>query len=298
MLDPKGLQALSAVIRFGSFERAAEHLFITQSAVSQRLKLLEERIGHTLLLRSSPPRPTPAGASVLKYTQQLEQLEQSLYSELQPQQRQGWIHMALAVNADTLATWLLKDCLCGWCRQQKVILELKVDDQDQTHRLLQNGSVIGCISALETPPQGCRSFALGFSPYLCVASPQFKKRWFSTASLKDGFSRAPATRFNSKDFLQHQFLAKYFALDADQLAMHTMPSSEGFVEWLSLGMGWGMAPRSQVQSDIDSVRLVELTPGKRLKVKLYWHLWGLDTQLTQSLTHAIQTAARQVHEFS
>lgn len=292
MFDPKGLQALAAVLQCGNFEKAAHHLCITQSAVSQRIKHLEARTGHTLLLRSSPPRATPAGASVLKYVQQLDQLEQALYADLKPAEEKGWSRLSIAVNADTLVTWLLKDCLSAWAMQKKVLLDLKIDDQDQTHHLLQNGSVTGCISAREAPPQGCRTVPLGTSKYICIASPDFRKRWFGKQVSKAGFKAAPLVRFNEKDLLQHHFLSRYFDLDADQLAMHTLPSSNGFVEWVSLGMGWGMAPNNQVESELNSGKLIELTPGKGIDVELYWHLWGLDTALTLSLTEALKQAAK------
>ncbi len=293
MFDPKGLQALSAVLQCGSFEKAANQLCITQSAVSQRIKQLESRTGHTLLLRSSPPRATPAGASVLKYVQQLEQLEQALYADLQPNEQKGWSRLSIAVNADTLVTWLLKDCLSTWAAQENVLLDLKIDDQDQTHHLLQNGSVTGCISARQAPPQGCRSYALGTSRYICVASPEFRQKWFSTKVGKANFERAPLVRFNEKDLLQHQFLMRHFKLDADQLAMHMLPSSDGFVEWVKLGMAWGMVPISQVVNELKTGELIELTPGNAIDVKLYWHLWGLDTALTLSLTEALKKAAKK-----
>jgi LysR family transcriptional regulator (chromosome initiation inhibitor) len=50
MPDPAQLAALAAVHRRGSFDRAAAELHVTPSAISQRIKALEEAAG-TLLLR-------------------------------------------------------------------------------------------------------------------------------------------------------------------------------------------------------------------------------------------------------
>ena len=61
MLDAKPLDALEAIVRAGSFELAAQWLCITPSAVSQRIRQLEEQLGQTVLVRSQPVRPTPAG---------------------------------------------------------------------------------------------------------------------------------------------------------------------------------------------------------------------------------------------
>ena len=61
MFDYKLLAALAAVVEQGGFERAAQLLGLSQSAVSQRIKLLEARVGQPVLLRAAPPAPTEIG---------------------------------------------------------------------------------------------------------------------------------------------------------------------------------------------------------------------------------------------
>ena len=55
MFDYKLLTALEAVVKAGSFDKAAALLCITPSAVSQRIRQLEERTGQLLLIRSCVP---------------------------------------------------------------------------------------------------------------------------------------------------------------------------------------------------------------------------------------------------
>ena len=74
MIDHR-LLAFEAVLQEGSFERAARRLALTQSAVSQRVKLLEAELGQVLLVRSKPVRPTPAGRRLLPYLAQLRLME-------------------------------------------------------------------------------------------------------------------------------------------------------------------------------------------------------------------------------
>ena len=73
--DYRTLQALDAVIRERGFERAAQKLCITQSAVSQRIKQLENMFGQPLLVRTVPPRPTEQGQKLLALLRQVELLE-------------------------------------------------------------------------------------------------------------------------------------------------------------------------------------------------------------------------------
>ena len=54
--DPDALECLAAIVEEGGFERAAQRLSITQSAVSQRLRALESQVGTVLIVRSRPDR--------------------------------------------------------------------------------------------------------------------------------------------------------------------------------------------------------------------------------------------------
>jgi LysR family transcriptional regulator (chromosome initiation inhibitor) len=79
MLDYPLLEALNAVVREGSFERAARVLHVTSSAISQRVKLLEERTGTVLVARGQPCRPTEAGAFLCRHVDQVGLLERELH---------------------------------------------------------------------------------------------------------------------------------------------------------------------------------------------------------------------------
>jgi len=294
MVDPKGLSAFKAVIENNSFEKAANQLFITQSAVSQRLKLLEQNIGQSLVVRSPHIKATNAGQALLKYAQNLAQIERDLSAQLAPKKQLDWLKISIATNADTLATWLLS-ALAPWCNEHRVLLDLKVEDQDQTHQLLNVGEVLGCISSLEHPAAGCTSEPLGVLQYHCVVSPSFKEQYFSKGIGKAQFKKAPAVVFNHKDQLQHQYLERYFDIDASAQIQHSIPSLEAYNEWIKLGMGFGMAPKIQLQPLLDSGEVVMLTPEKPITVPLYWHQWGLKTPLSRSLSDQITQAAKVAH---
>ena len=74
-IDSRQLAALAAVLREGSFEAAARALHVTPSAVSQRIKGLEERVGRVLVRRGSPCTATEAGQALQRHAQQLALLE-------------------------------------------------------------------------------------------------------------------------------------------------------------------------------------------------------------------------------
>ena len=74
-IDHAQLRALAAVIREGSFERAAQSLNVTASAVSQRVKALEDRVGRLLVKRSSPAVATTEGQVLVQLAEQTALLE-------------------------------------------------------------------------------------------------------------------------------------------------------------------------------------------------------------------------------
>ena len=77
-VDYRGLAALDAVIDYGSFDKAAVALSITQSAVSQRIRILENSAGELLVVRSQPPRATEAGQRLIAHYRQVKLLEAAL----------------------------------------------------------------------------------------------------------------------------------------------------------------------------------------------------------------------------
>ncbi|MCP4213309.1 MAG: ArgP/LysG family DNA-binding transcriptional regulator, partial [bacterium] len=200
MLDYKLIESLATVVREGGFEKAARVLFLTQSAVSQRVKLLEEQTGQVLLARSSPPRATAAGQKMVKHYLQVKRLEDDLSEAFVPSENKEFVSMSVGVNEDSLAFWFL-DAVRPFLENERVVLDIWSDDQEQTHRLLRDGTVVGCVSSQDKTMQGCRTDYLGWMDYSLYATPEFAARWFPRGLNADSLRRAPALIFNRKDKL-------------------------------------------------------------------------------------------------
>jgi DNA-binding transcriptional LysR family regulator len=78
MLSPQWLKSFAAVVRLGSFTRAAEQLDLTQAAVSQHLRQLETQLGKLLVRKPRGVELTPAGTALLDYCLELEQADKRL----------------------------------------------------------------------------------------------------------------------------------------------------------------------------------------------------------------------------
>jgi LysR family transcriptional regulator, chromosome initiation inhibitor len=285
------LTALAAVLDEGSFERAAQRLSLTPSAVSQRIKALEDRLGQVLVLRQSPCGATDAGRRLLRSVQQMRLLETEALDEfgLHAQHRPA-AAVALAVNADSLATWFL-DALADLHQRHGLLFDIQVEDQDHSTDLLREGAVLGAVTADARPVQGCSVEPLGVMRYLPVASPQFVERHIGKKLDAAALATAPMLVFNRKDELQWRFMRSVTRARLTP-PMHYVPSSTAFVDAAALGMGWAMAPESMARERLASGALRVLAPRRWLDVPLYWQHWSFRTQTLALITETLlRTAA-------
>lgn len=290
-IDLGQLEALAHIVDCQSFERAAERLCITQSAISQRLRQLEQSLGQRLLVRSTPPVLTEAGQRAMKYYRQVSHLQQDFMADLSGLDASGRQSIAIGVNADSLATWLL-DALAPILAQQNLFVEIKVDDQDRTHELLRSGEVIGCITASDRPVQGCHCVELGVMTYRSLISPAYRTQYFPHGVDAQSMLQAPCVEFNHKDDLQRQYLQRYFNLPYPEY-WHRVPSTESFLEFIARGYAWGMVPDVQSWQQRQRGEVEELVPGWTLDIPLNWHIWRMNTRLARQLTEALQRAAEK-----
>lgn len=298
MLDYSALRAVAAVVQTGSFERAAALLHVTPSAVSQRVKQLEERLGTVLIQRGSPCTATEHGAWLCRHVEHVGMLEKDLLQNLpRLSEREApalRVTLHLATNADSLGTWFLK-AAADFANATDYLLKIEVDDQHHTAEWLQRGRVVAAVTGYGKQVQGCRMTRLGNLRYLATASPEFKERYFGEGVSEVSLERAPALTFNQKDLLQGEWIRKLCGHDLNH-PTHWLPSTQGFVDACLSGMGWGMNPAVLVQDHLASGRLVELAPSMGLDVPLYWQVNRMAADQLSGLTKAVIGAARTVLE--
>jgi LysR family transcriptional regulator, chromosome initiation inhibitor len=295
--DPDALECLAVIVEEGGFERAAQRLSITQSAVSQRLRSLEAQVGTVLIVRSRPLKATSAGQLLLKHTKQMRLLRADLerdLKELAPSSSgaREEERVSIAINADSIATWAL-DAL-GPLVREGLPLEIITDDQDFTQEWLREGQVLGCVTTLKQALRGCKVVPLGAMHYIAVSSintgangsfdPQ---KGLNAHNFKD----IPFIAFNRKDDMQSEFVAKAFGLKRVSLRQLFVPSSQAQVRAVQAGWGVSVVPQLLAQPHVDAGELVNLLPGFTLPVQLYWHCWNLESEVLDGLTQAIKDSA-------
>ncbi|SCK16245.1 LysR family transcriptional regulator, chromosome initiation inhibitor [Variovorax sp. HW608] len=293
MLDYSALSALAAVIREGSFERAARTLHVTPSAISQRIRLLEERVGCALVVRGQPCTATEAGRRLCRHVDRVRLLEQELEGALPALAPEGIARVPLpvAVNADSLATWFAP-AVAAFAAEAPVLMEIAVDDQDHTAEWLRSGAVLAAVTGTARPAAGCSSRPLGVMRYVAAASPAFVDRHFARGVGARSLALAPSLVFNRKDELQARW-ARRLCHRHVELPRHTLPSSHAFIAASLAGMGWGLHPQALIAPQLRDGALVELVQGTPLDVPLHWQQARAASGLLDGLTRRLVAAARK-----
>lgn len=292
MLDYSALSAFYAVVREGSFERAARALHVTPSAVSQRIRLLEERVGGALVVRGQPCLATDMGRRLCQHVDRVQLLEQALQGALPALSPDGpaRVNLPIAVNADSLATWFAP-ALSAFAAQAPVLMDVSVDNEDHTTEWLRSGAVLAAVTATARPATGCNSQALGAMRYIAAASPAFLARHFSDGVTPGSLALAPSLVFNNKDELQARWVRRLCHRHVD-LPRHTLPSSQAFVTAALAGMGWGLHPQALIAPLLANGTLAELVPGTPLDVPLYWQETRVASVLLDGLSRRVLQAAQ------
>lgn len=282
-------RTLAVVLDEGTLDAAARRLHITPSAVSQRIRALEDRLGRVVLLRTKPVRATDAGRAIVRLARQLDLLEHDALAEIGADDS-GTAVVPLAVNADSLATWFLAP-LARLSDRRRVVFELHRDDQDFTAALLESGTVMAAVTSRETAVAGCRVRPLGMLRYEAVASAAFVTRWFPAGVDGDQLAVAPVVDFDRRDDLQSQWLAARGVTGTPP--RHLVPASHDFATAIILGLGWGLLPRFPSEDHLASGALVPLG-GPPIDVPLFWQQWNLTSPLLDAIADEVVAEGRRV----
>ena len=290
--DHAQLRALAAVVREGSFERAASALHVTPSAISQRVKALEDRVGRLLVQRTTPATATAEGQILVRLAEQTALLEHDALARIGiDDQALPRASIAVAVNHDSLETWF-PEAAVQFGQQAHATLDLHVEDQDHTATLLRRGEVLGAVTTLAEAVQGCQIHPLGSIRYVATCTPEFHARHFARGVTAASLGSAPVLVFNRKDDLQARH-ARRLAGSNQPLnpPVWWIPSTRAFVHANLAGLGWTMNPLALVRRHLEAGRLVYLRQRVYEDVPLYWQHWKGEVLGMETLTRAVLQAS-------
>jgi LysR family transcriptional regulator (chromosome initiation inhibitor) len=294
MFDYDLLGTLAAVVREGSFEIAAAHMNISQSAVSQRIKTLENRVGSTLVVRGRPCIATPLGRRLCAHVDNVALLEHGLRDIIQPSNGgagSSRTTVPIAVNADSLATWF-PEVVAKATDKLDLLFDLIPDDQEHTSKRLLNGDAIAAVSGNVPNINGFRKTSLGSLDYITACKRDVWEQYFADGITRDTIAKLPCLVFDRKDSIPSQWLASY-GLSYSDLDVQWIPSFSGYIRAVSCGAGWGIVPRIALQEELGSGRIVEMAPSETVSVPLFWMSSIISNEIMDRFSRLLMSCARR-----
>ncbi len=179
------VEAFYWVATLKSVSRAAEKLFLTQSAMSARVAALEDEMGVVLVDRRDKQfRLTTAGTRFMVYAEKLLALQREVKSEM----RGGTLHQALILRLGVIES-VLHSWLIPWIgqlrlEQPNLELELTVETTPVLTELMRRGTLDLTFAALPAPADGVRTQALPPMAMVFAGNPlHHRKRRYALSEL-------------------------------------------------------------------------------------------------------------------
>jgi len=286
MLDYQLVKAFAVVLDEGGFARASERLCVTQSAVSQRVKQLEDVIGKSLIIRESPPRATEAGAQLLRHYRQVLELEGETLDAISTKSSGYRPHITIAVNTDSLFVWFM-DAIVPFVKRSGATLEVLVDGHERTIEMLRSGAVAACVTSEPSTIDGCIATLIGTLHYVLVASAEYMAEWFPGGFEREAAEKAPVINLDKNDRMQYRMLLQAFGDPQIRPPAHFVPIADKYLEAIRAGLGYGFVPLVKVAEELEAGSMVELDSLLRITLPLYWHRWKYHSALLEEISGII-----------
>ena len=224
--------------------------------------------------------PAASALPLVRLAAQMALLEAEAIAQLRGGEQHA-TRISLAVNADSMATWFTG--VFGMLGDD-VLVEVRIEDQDHSARLLRDGAVMGAVTTERRPIPGCRVYPLGAMRYVPVGSRAFVTRYLSSGFTAAAVAHAPVVSWNRDDALQDAFVRKMFRRGL-AAPVHYVTTVEGNAAAIRAGLGWGMFPDTLPRGHLVTIS------DAHLDVPLYWQCWKRDSTLVAQMTDAVRSAA-------
>ncbi len=237
------VEAFYWVASLKSISRAAEKLFLTQSAMSSRISTLEDELGVLLLDRGDKQfKLTAAGARFLVYADKLLALQREVKAEMGSTQQMA-VSMRIGAIESVLHSWLIP-----WLEKLRadhpgLELELTVETTPILMDLVQRGTLDVVFAVLPAASTGVRNQTLPPMDMVFVGNPLLhKKRNYRLSELADmellTFQKGSQPHVTLLDlFRQHRLEPK---------KVHAISSISAMVQLVQGGFGVALLPRAAV----------------------------------------------------
>ena len=207
LLSP-GLQAFITVAKVKTVHGAANELFITQTAVTQRIKALEQSLKTTLFIRSRKGMSlTTEGEALLRYCHAAKELEGETMAQIQGSGLDVEVEINITGPTSIMKVRVIKHCMPLIEAFPNLLLHFQVEDSEVRHQLLRSGKADFAIIQKDQVSKEMKTKELKPEEYVLVCS----SKW-AHLSLDEIIKTKRIIDFDETDHMTHEYL-KHFSLE-------------------------------------------------------------------------------------
>lgn len=252
------LQAFFAVATYQTVHAAAQHLHLTQTAVTQRIKMLETQLTTCLFVRSRQGMQlTAEGEALLQYCKKAHELEGEVLSAFKQVGREKKIYLHISGPATMMQTRIMPLCLPVLQIYPSLYLQFDIKDDDTQLLLLQRGITHLAIIEKQQVTTEFASKPLAPEQYLLVAAKAWEKR-----RLQDILQNECIIDFDAQDQMTFHYLKKFNLFNHFHTERHFANRTESVAYLIAQGLGYGVLPVDVAKDYLARGELVSLNDGK------------------------------------
>lgn len=285
LLDPK-LIAFEAIVKNGTVHSAAKTLFISQTAVTERLRILEQKMKVTLFIRSRKGMTlTPEGESLHRYCQRVIEMGGAVLASIQGSGVTSNIPIKIAGPSSIMRTRIIPQCQVVMNEFPLLVMTFQLDDNPDISQSLKSGE---CDLIILQPKYASSEMIckpLNSEYYVLACSPKWKHR-----TLSDILTHEKIIDFDAADQMSHSYLKTFDLLNGIQTNRHFVNNTESLAQLLAAGFGYGVLTKEFAEPYIKSNTLYILNQGRAFEnlASLAWYPRPEQPPYFSALIHAIQ----------
>ena len=268
LLSPQ-LQAFMAVCQQKTVHGAAEKLFITQTAVTQRIKSLEQSCKATLFIRSRKGMSlTEEGEALLRYCHAALELEGETLAQLQGGGKTINRTITISAPSSIMQSRVLPNCLPIMKKYHNLLFHFDVNDLETRHHLLKHGDCDFALISEEQLAPEMKYKKLKPEEYILVCTQQWQQR-----DLIDILSHERIIDFEPNDPVTSLYLKQYDLTQYCKPGRHFVNNTQKLAMLIEQGIGYSVLTKEFAKPLLDNGTLICLNQSKTLNVTpiLAWY---------------------------
>lgn len=268
LLSPQ-LQAFVAVAKHKTVHAAAASIYLTQTAVTQRIRSLERSLRATLFTRTRRGMVlTKEGEALLRYCQASKELEGEALAKIQGAGINSEIELSISAPTSIMHSRIIPACLPIMQQFPHLLIHFDVNDTDNRHQLLRSAQVDFAIIHEQHLADEMANKKLAAEQYVLVCSAKWKGR-----KLKEIIKNERIIDFDRSDQVTFNYLKQYDLFDEVRHNRYFVNRTDNLATLVAAGIGYTTLAKEFAQPYIDNQELITLNKGMAYNINplLVWY---------------------------